>query len=146
MQFEFIQILGIGQRNHTCIVWTWRKFGEIDSVFVAQEELYSPDTITRQSFGNLGRHLLGLSQVFRRNMSRLETFAVISTFLYVTDRRTEQGRSVLLGNSQQRDFAIEMNELFDDEFLDVTTATAATIFPRMFQVFRTLGYRLSLTG
>ena len=113
---------------------------------MTQEELYSPNTVTRQSFGYLGSHLLGFSQVFRCNMGRLETFTIIATFLYMAYRRTKQSRSVLLGNSQQRDFAIEMNELFDDEFLDVTTATAATIFPRMFQVFRTLGYRLSLTG
>ena len=145
MQLKLVQVLCIGQCNHSCIVWTRRQFREINSVFVAQEEFYSPQAITCQRTSHLLCHLLSLSQMFRCDMSRLETFTVVTTFLHVSDRRTEQSRTILLCHGQQGNLTVKVNKLFYNEFLNIPTASAASVFPRILQVFLTLGYRLSLT-
>ena len=68
--------------------------------------------------------------MFGSNVGGLETFTVVPAFLYVSDRRTEQGRTVLLRHRKQGDFAIKLNELFDNQFLDVAPASPfATDWP-----------------
>ena len=145
MKFELVQVLCIGKCYHTCIMRTRRKFREINSIVVTQEKFNSPKAITSQRFSNFCRHLLSLSKMFRSNVSRLEAFAIVTTFLYVSDRRTEQCRTIFLCNCQQRDFAVELNKLFHDQLLNITTAAFTSVCPRVFQIFRTFGYRLSLT-
>ena len=145
MKFKLVQVLCVGKRYHTRIVRTRRKFWEIYTVFVTQEEFNSPDSITSQSFCYLCCHSLSFGKVFGSNVCRLETFTIVATFLYMSDRRAEQGRTILLSNRQQSDFTIELDKLFDDEFLDVTTAAFTSVRPWIFQIFRTFSNRLSLT-
>ena len=61
----------------------------------------------------------------------------------MADRRTEQRRAVLLGDGQQRDFAVETDELLDDQFADVAARTFAAVAPCLFQFFGSLHHRLT---
>ena len=61
-------------------------------------------------------------------MGRLETLTIVTTLLHMADRRTEQGGPVLLGNRQQGDFTVELDELFDNQLFDVATTAVAAIF------------------
>ena len=79
-------------------------------------------------------------------MGRLETLAIVAAFLYMSDRRAEQGRAILLGNGEQGDFTIELDELLNDKLLDVATASVAAVLPGMLQFVGTLYERLPLTG
>ena len=80
------------------------------------------------------------------NVCRLETFAVVATFLHVSDRRAEEGRAVLLGNGEQGDFAVELDKFFNDKFANIATTAAASVFPGMFEFVGTLHERLSFAG
>ena len=65
--------------------------------------------------------------------------------LTMSDRRTKQGRTVLLGDGEQRDFRIKVNELFNDDFLDVAAATVHGVVPALAQVFRRFGNALTFS-
>ena len=80
------------------------------------------------------------------NVCRLETFAVVATFLHVSDRGAEQGGAVLLSNGEQGDFAVEFDKFFNDKLADIATASAASVFPGVFKFVGTLHQRLSFTG
>ncbi len=123
---------------------TWRKFRKIDAVFLAQEELHTPDTGTGQSLGHSSGHPLRLAQMFGRNRGRLETFAVIAALLHMADGRTKERRAMLLRDGQQGDFAVEADELLDDQLADVAARPLATVSPRMFQFVGPLHERLPL--
>ena len=110
---------------------------------MAQEELYTPNPVTRQGFGHLCRHALRFGKMFGSDVCGLETFAIVSSFLYVSDRRAEQSGTVLLRHRKQGDFTIKLDELFDDQFLDITPASFATVVPSVFQVFGTFCHRLA---
>ena len=60
-------------------------------------------------------------------MCRLETFAVVATFLHVSDGRAEEGRAVFLGNGEQGDFAVELDEFFNDKFANIATAATRCV-------------------
>src|SRR5699024_1346486 len=60
VQFKLIQILGSGQGYHTRIVRTWREFGEIDTVLMAEKEFHSPQSGTGQGTGHFLCHILRL--------------------------------------------------------------------------------------
>ncbi len=90
MQFELIEVLRPGQRHHARIVRARRKFGEINPVFVAQEEFHAPQPGTGQGFGDGGRHALRLGEVFGCHVGRLETLAVVAALLHMADRRAER--------------------------------------------------------
>lgn len=77
-------------------------------------------------------------------MGRLEALAIVAAFLHMSDRRTEQSRTILLGNRQQGDFTIELDELLNDKLLDVATASVAAVLPGMLQFVGTLYERLPL--
>ena len=57
----------------------------------------------------------------------LEALSVVSTLLYVSDRSAETCGAILLGYGEEGYLAIESDELLDDEFLDVATASFATV-------------------
>ena len=76
-------------------------------------------------------HALRLGQVFGSNVSRLETFTIVTTLLYVANGGTEERGTILLGNSEQGNFAIKVDKLFDDYFVNVATTAAHSIFPSM---------------
>ena len=113
---------------------------------MAQEEFHSPQASPGQSSCHLLCHLLSFFQMSRIDMRRLKTFAIISPLLYMSDRRAKQRRTVFLGDSKQGYFAIELDELFNNKFTDITTTTAATILPCMFQFVGTLHQRLAFAG
>ena len=50
-------------------------------------------------------------------MGRLEALAIVAALLHMSDRRAEQGRTILLGNRQQGDFTIELDKLLNDKLL-----------------------------
>ena len=146
MQFELIQILCTCQSHHTCIVRTWRQFREIHSILMAQEKFNSPKAGPRQSTRHLLRHFLCFLQMGRINVCRLEALTIISPFLYMTDGRTEQRRSIFLRHRKQSYLAIKLNKFFNNQFLYITTTPVATIFPGMFQFVSTLHQRLTFAG
>ena len=113
---------------------------------MAQEEFHSPKSGTSQGTGYFFRHFFGFFQVCRVDVCRLETLTVVTAFLYVSDRRTEQRRSVFLCNGEQGDFTVEFDEFFDDQFADIATAATASVFPGMFKLVGTLDERLSFAG
>ena len=82
----------------------------------------------------------------RVNMGRLEAFTIVPTLLYMADRRAEQGRTILLCYGEQCYLTVELDELFNDKFFDVSTATITAILPGMLQFVGTLYERLAFTG
>ena len=143
MEFELVEILRSGQRHHARIVRTGRQFGEIDPVVVAQEKFHAPQPGAGERFGDGRSHALRLGEVFGSDLGRLEALAVVAALLHMADRRAEQRRAVLLGNGQQRDFAVETDELLDDQFADVAARTFAAVAPCLFQLFGSLHHRLT---
>ena len=77
------------------------------------------------------------------NVGGLKTFAIVSAFLHVTNRRTEKRGSVFLCHGQEGDFAVKANELLNDDFRDVAAASSHRIFPSVRKVFRTFHQTLS---
>ena len=144
MQLELAQVLRAGQRDHTRVVRTGRQLREIDSVFVAEEELDTPNTGTGQRLGHGSSHALCLLEVLLRDGGHLETLAVITTLLYVADRRAEERRAIVLCHGQQRDLTIEADKLLDDQLHDVAARALATIIPRVLQVIGRVSHRLTL--
>ena len=122
---------------------TGRKFGEVDTAFMAEEEFHAPNAGTGESFRNLGSHALCFGQVLFGDVCRLETFAIVATLLHVSDGRTEEGGPVFLCYGEQCDFAVEMNELFNDKFLNITTTAADAVFPCVWQFVSGLHQRLT---
>ena len=59
---------------------------------------------------------------------------MVTAFLDMSDRGTEEGWPVLLGNGKQGNLAIEVDELLDNHLLDVATATFTSVFPSMTEV------------
>ncbi len=82
----------------------------------------------------------------RVNMGRLEAFTIVPTLLYMADRRAEQDRTILLCYGEQCYLTVELDELFNDKFFDVSTATITAILPGMLQFVGTLYERLAFTG
>ena len=80
------------------------------------------------------------------NVCGLETFTIVATFLHVSDGRAEEGRTVLLGNGEQGDFAVELDKFFNDKLTDIATAATASVFPGVFEFVGTLHERLSFAG
>ena len=68
-----------------------------------------------------------------RDGGGLEALAVVAALLDMADRRAEERGAVLLRDGEQRDLAVEGDELLDDEFADVAAAAAAPVFPGVFQ-------------
>ena len=125
---------------------TGRKFGKINSVFMTQEKFNSPDSRTSQSCRYLISHTLRFLQMFGINMCRLETFSIISSFLYMSDRRTEQSRTVFLSDGEQSYLTIELNKLLNNQFFDISTTAFTPIMPCLFQLIRALDQRLAFNG
>ena len=113
---------------------------------MAQEEFNSPNPRTGQGTRDFLCHILRIFQHFGRNSSRLETFTVISSFLHVTDRLTEQSRPVLLGHRQQRNFTVERNKLLYNDFFHIATCPRACILPGVCQIRRTVHLALPVSG
>ena len=70
-----------------------------------------------QCFGYFCCHALRFGKMFGSDVCRLEALAVVPSFLYMSDRRAEQGRAVLLRHRKQGDFTVKLDELFDYQFL-----------------------------
>ena len=144
VQFELIEVLRPGQRHHARVVRPGRQLGEIDPVVAAQKELHAPQSGPGEGFGDGGGHALRLGEVFGCDHGRLETLAVVAALLHMADRRAEKRRAVLLGDGQQRDLAVEADELLDDQFADVAARPFAAVMPGAFQLVGTLDQRLPL--
>ena len=69
-------------------------------------------------------------------MCGLETFTIVATFLHVSYGRAEEGRTVLLGNGEQGDFAVELDKFFNDKLTDIATTATAIRIPRRVRVRR----------
>ena len=82
--------------------------------------------------------------MFGRYGSGLETFAIVATLLYVADGRTEQGRTILLSHGKKCDFAVELDEFFNDEFLEVATTARDAVLPCVLEVVGSFYYALTL--
>ena len=82
--------------------------------------------------------------MFGGNLRRLETLAVVAALLHVTDRRAEERRAVLLRDGQQRDLAVEADELLDDQFADVAPRALATVVPGSLHLVGRTDHRLAL--
>ncbi len=74
-------------------------------------------------------------------MRRLEALAVVAALLYVADRRAEERRSVLLGDGQQRDLAVEADELLNDQLADVAARALAAVVPGVLELLGPLDQR-----
>ena len=62
----------------------------------------------------------------------------------MADRRAEKRRAVLLGDGQQRDLAVEADELLDDQFADVAARALAAVVPGVLELLGPLDQRLPL--
>ena len=76
---------------------------------MTQEKFNSPDSRTSQSRRHFIGHTLCLLQMFGINVRRLETFPIISPFLYMSDRRTKQSWTVFLSDGEQSNLTIELS-------------------------------------
>ena len=120
MQFKLIQILGSGQGYHTRIVRTWREFGEIDTVLMLRKNStpHNPAPVkARVTFSAYPAPPLdGQGQY-----GQAGSFHDSPHLLYMADRRAEQGRTILLRYGEQCYLTVELDELFNDKFFDVST-------------------------
>ena len=112
---------------------------------MAQEELNAPQSVTGQRLCHFGSHALRFGQMLRSDACRLEAFAVVAPFLYMSDGRTKQRRPVFLGNGKQSYLTVELNEFLHDQFFDIPTASMASVVPGILQVFRPLRNRLAFS-
>ena len=121
VKLKLREVGGMTECHHTCIVWTRTQLGEDDLALFGQEELYAPKTSARQSLGHLAGDVLGLLQGCLWNLEWLPTLTVVAALLYVSDRWAEEGRTILLGNGEESELGVEVDEFLDDDFLHVTT-------------------------
>ena len=82
----------------------------------------------------------------RINMCGLEAFTIISSLLYMSDRRAEKSGTILLSNGKQCDLTVKLNKFFNNKLTNISTATTATIFPGMFQFIGTFHQWLTFAG
>ena len=61
----------------------------------------------------------------------------------MADRRAEERRAVLLGYGEQRDLAVEADELLDNQLADVSARPFAAIAPSVLQLFGSFDERLA---
>ncbi len=113
---------------------------------MTQEKFNSPDSRTGQSRRHFIGHTLCLLQMFGINVRRLETFPIISPFLYMSDRRTEQSWTVFLSDGEQSNLTIELNKFLNDQFFNISTTAFTSIMPCLFQLIRALDQRLAFAG
>ena len=111
---------------------------------MTEEELHSPNAGTGQGTGNLLCHVLRFFQMGRVNIGGLEAFPVVSIFLHMADGRTEQSGAILLGHRKQGYLAIELDEFFHNQLLDITPAATTPVLPGVFQLIRSLHDGLAL--
>ena len=123
---------------------TGRQFGEIDPVVVAQEKFHAPQPGAGKRLGDSRRHTLRLGEMLGSDMGRLEALAVVTALLHMADRRAKECGTVLLRDGQQRDLAVEADELLDDQFADVAARTFAAVVPCLLQLLGSLYQRLPL--
>ena len=84
--------------------------------------------------------------MFRLHRTRLETLAIITAFLYMTYRCTEQCRAVLLCNSKQGNLVIKWDELLHYHLHDIATAPTAGILPGLIQFAGCIHLALAVTA
>ena len=121
MELKLAQVGGVTESYHTCIVWTWTQLRENHFALLAQEEFYAPETSTGQSLGHFGCNMLCFLQCFLWQLEWLPALAVVATFLDVSDRRAEEGRTILLGYGEECELRVEIYEFLDDDFLHIAT-------------------------
>ena len=113
-------------------------------MLVAQEEFHAPQPGARQRPGHGRRHALRFLQVLGSDPRGLETLAVVAALLHVADRRAEKGGAVPLRHGEQRDFAVEADELLDDQLAYVSPRTLASVTPCVLHVAGAFDDRLPL--
>ena len=122
MELKLVQVQGVSQGHHSCVVRTRREFGEYHFTLFRKEEFHSPDAGAGESRSDLCCHVFSLFQFVGRQTERLPALSVVAAFLHVADRRAEQGGTVLLCHGEQRELTVEMYELLDDYLLHVASA------------------------
>ena len=118
----------------------------LNSIFIMEIKVESeiPSYKKKQEFLRcMGMHFL---QMFGINVRRLETFPIISPFLYMSDRRTEQSWTVFLSDGEQSNLTIELNKFLNDQFFNISTTAFTSIMPCLFQLIRALDQRLAFAG
>ena len=63
----------------------------------------------------------------------------------MTDGRTEEGRTVLLGYGEQRKLRFEVDKLLDNHFLDITATAFHGVFESLFQFIIIMNITLSVS-
>ena len=125
----------MSQRYHSCVVRTWRKFAEDDLALLGQEELNAPDAISGQGFRYLVGHRLCLFQGLIANLIRLPRLTIVATLLHVADRRAEQcWPPVLLGDGEEGELRVEIDELLDNHLLHVATTALHCLAESLLQL------------
>ena len=146
VKLELAQVGGVTQGYHTRIVWTWTQLREDDFALLAQEELYAPKSGTGKGLGDFGCYVLGLLQGFLWKLEGLPTLTIIAAFLYVADWWAEEGRAVFLCDGEERELRIEVDEFFDNHFLDVATAFLHGFLVCFYQLVVVVNIALSVTA
>ena len=90
--------------------------------------------------------MLCIGQMLGLHASGLEALAVVAALLHVSDRRTEECGTILLGDGKQGNFVIEGDELLHDNLHDVASATLAGTMPGFLQPIGTIHLALSVSA
>ena len=141
MQFEFREVLGPGQRHHASVVGPGGQFREVDRsrpavLGILDEELHPPNATSAQ-FGGDGRcHGLGLLKQVGLHCCGLPTLLVIAALLAVPNGRAEEGVPMVLGQGEQGDFVVEVDECLHDDFGQVAPRAFQSEFPSFLDVSR----------
>ena len=101
VELKLAQIGGVTEGYHTRIVWTRAQLREDHLALLAQEELYAPESGTRQCLGHFAGNVLSLLQCLLWEVEWLPALTVVTALLYVADRWAEEGRTILLGYGEQ---------------------------------------------
>ena len=136
----------MAQGHHARVVRTRTEFGEDDLARFRQEELHSPDACTTKGLCHFVGHMLGLAKSAFADTIRLPTLSVVTAFLNVTNRRTEQRGTILLRDREQCELGVEIDELLDNHFLHITTAAIHGFLKSGFQLVAVMHITLTVSA
>ena len=145
VKLKLAEIGAMTQRHHTRVVRTGTELREDDLALFGEEELHAPDAVACQGLRHLSSDVLCLLQRLVADGVGHPTLAIVAAFLNVADRRAEDRWPMFLGNSQQSELRLEVDELLDDHLLHIAATLFHGITESFFQLIVVVDIALSMT-
>ena len=146
MKLELREVGGVTEGDHTRVVRTRGQLREDNFALLRQEELHAPDACTRQGFRHLVGHVLSLFQCLVTYLIWLPRLTIVAAFLHMSDGRTEErGPAMLLGDGEERELRVEVDKLFDDDLLYITTRALHGLTESLLQLIVVVHIALTVT-